>query len=333
MRFLTSLPPHYAADPHFYRNRRLLQSLPTPLLSLASAQLTGRGRGANVWLSPPGCLMFSLLLRAPAAQVPASKIVFVQYLAALALADACRAEGVLGPRAGAAVRIKWPNDIYAVMPDGERRKIGGILVNTSYGANGSDIVVGVSPLLRGLTPFLEVLTYSLRTTQDAASTCSTRPLSHRSRSSCLHPVPRTTRRPRRRWSARSRRRWRASRRSGTSSSPRAAPSRPSWTATSSSGSIRTSPPLPFLLLRPVGSCALTRTLSRPTCSDQPVTLTTVTPPRRVRIVGITLEYGLLRTVAEPTPGAGRVAAGPEYIDLQPDGNSFDLMAGLIKTKT
>ena len=64
-----------------------------------------------------------------------------------------------------------------------------------------------------------------------------------------------------------------------------------------------------------------------------MTLTTVTPPRRVRIVGITLEYGLLRTVAEPTPGAGRVAAGPEYIDLQPDGNSFDLMAGLIKTKT
>jgi len=63
-------------------------------------------------------------------------------------------------------------------------------------------------------------------------------------------------------------------------------------------------------------------------SDQLVTLTTVNPPLPVRIVGITPEHGLLRTVA----AKGRSAMGVEYIDLQPDGNSFDMLAGLIKKK-
>ncbi|EJF61872.1 hypothetical protein DICSQDRAFT_136396 [Dichomitus squalens LYAD-421 SS1] len=130
------------------KNIRLLTSLPTPLLSLASAQLTGRGRGGNVWLSPPGCLQFSLLLRAPLSALPATKIVFVQYLFALAVAEACRTDGVLGEEAGSRVRIKWPNDLYAITPDGERKKIGGILVNTSFGAGKVELVVGASSALR-----------------------------------------------------------------------------------------------------------------------------------------------------------------------------------------
>jgi biotin---protein ligase len=88
------------------------------------------------------------------------------------------------------------------------------------------------------------------------------------------------------------------------------------------------------------------------CRDQRVTLTTVDPPRPVRIVGITPDYGLLRTVPERSGlsggNVGHVGLGTatqfsryvypggeqrEYIDLQPDGNSFDLMAGLIKAKT
>ncbi|TBU46215.1 hypothetical protein BD309DRAFT_989011 [Dichomitus squalens] len=135
------------------KNIRLLTSLPTPLLSLASAQLTGRGRGGNVWLSPPGCLQFSLLLRVPLSALPATKIVFVQYLFALAVAEACRTDGVLGEEAGSRVRIKWPNDLYAITPDGERKKIGGILVNTSFGAGKVELVVGASsgPHSRRLT--------------------------------------------------------------------------------------------------------------------------------------------------------------------------------------
>lgn len=58
-------------------------------------------------------------------------------------------------------------------------------------------------------------------------------------------------------------------------------------------------------------------------------LTTVFPHKLVRICGITLDHGLLRTLPERT---GYDDDGG-YIDLQPDGNSFDLMAGLIKVKS
>ncbi len=68
--------------------------------------------------------------------------------------------------------------------------------------------------------------------------------------------------------------------------------------------------------------------------DQLVTLTTVEPPVTVRIVGITHDHGLLRTIPERTGwgSSARYGVGEEYIDLQPDGNSFDIMMGLIKAK-
>jgi len=66
-------------------------------------------------------------------------------------------------------------------------------------------------------------------------------------------------------------------------------------------------------------------------SDQLVTLTTVEPPVTVRIVGITHDHGLLRTIPERT-GWRSSERYDEYIDLQPDGNSFDFMMGLIKAK-
>jgi biotin--protein ligase len=66
------------------------------------------------------------------------------------------------------------------------------------------------------------------------------------------------------------------------------------------------------------------------CSDQLVTLTTTTPPKAVRITGITPDHGLLRTTPERT---GWPSGDEGFIDLQPDGNSFDIMAGLIKSKS
>jgi biotin---protein ligase len=45
--------------------------------------------------------------------------------------------------------------------------------------------------------------------------------------------------------------------------------------------------------------------------------------QKVKITGITTDYGLLRT--EPLEGGGT-------IDLQPDGNSFDMLQNLIKKK-
>ena len=64
--------------------------------------------------------------------------------------------------------------------------------------------------------------------------------------------------------------------------------------------------------------------------DQTVTLGTTDPPTTVRIIGITEDYGLLRTLpVTPSYWSGQ---GGTYIDLQPDGNSFDMMAGLIRAK-
>lgn len=48
-------------------------------------------------------------------------------------------------------------------------------------------------------------------------------------------------------------------------------------------------------------------------------------------MGITLDHGMLRTARVKTGQAQRYGQ-PDYIDLQPDGNSFDILAGLIKTK-
>jgi biotin---protein ligase len=62
--------------------------------------------------------------------------------------------------------------------------------------------------------------------------------------------------------------------------------------------------------------------------DQVVTLTTITSHKQVSIVGITSDYGLLRTI----PERGSYDSLDGFIDLQPDGISFDLMAGLIIKK-
>ena len=71
-------------------------------------------------------------------------------------------------------------------------------------------------------------------------------------------------------------------------------------------------------------------------------MTTITPPQRVKIVGITPDFGLLRTlpIGETSGhggwgygGYGEFHKSSQFIDLQPDGNSFDIMAGLIKYKS
>lgn len=48
-----------------HRNPKFLRALFPPILSLASKQLSGRGRGSNTWLSPPGCMLMSLSIRVP----------------------------------------------------------------------------------------------------------------------------------------------------------------------------------------------------------------------------------------------------------------------------
>jgi len=255
------------------KNTRLLSALPAPLVSIASHQLAGRGRGANIWLSPSGCLQFSLLLRVSLTEFPASKLVFVQYLFGLAVVEACREEGVLGEE-GKRARLKWPNDVYVVTNTGEKRKIGGILVNTSFSGGKVEIVIG-----SGLNVFNPPPIQSLLQLVPPQSSVSL--TMERTAAIILTKFEDL---------------W------GTFLHHR--------------GSFE-----PFLDLY----------YDRWLHSDTLVELTTVTPPQMVRIVGITSDHGLLRTMPERDGWAG--GSSGTYIDLQPDGNSFDLMAGLIKAKT
>ncbi|KAG6333494.1 hypothetical protein ID866_5597 [Astraeus odoratus] len=83
----------------------------------------------------------------PARSIRASNLVFIQYLFALAVVDACR---VLDPSGSWSerVRLKWPNDIYGEFPahqawtKSEFKKLGGILVNLSFGGGMVDIIIG-----------------------------------------------------------------------------------------------------------------------------------------------------------------------------------------------
>ncbi|KAF8752050.1 Class II aaRS and biotin synthetase [Rhizoctonia solani] len=104
----------------FDKNINLLTTLPHPVLSLATIQTAGRGRGSNVWLSPLGCLQYSLLIP---------------------ITEACR-KVMPGPE-GERVRLKWPNDIYVLEADGKtKKKIGGILITTNFMDNTMHVVIG-----------------------------------------------------------------------------------------------------------------------------------------------------------------------------------------------
>lgn len=251
------------------KNPTLLTQLPTPLLSLASHQLAGRGRGNNVWLSPSGCLQFSILLRVSLASFPANKLVFIQYLFALAVVEACKEDNVLG-KWGEGIRLKWPNDLYALVGEGEeKRKVGGVLVNTSFSGGNVDVVIGCGLNILNPPPITSISQLLPHGRKDSLSIENTAAAIMATFESM--------------WSI----------------------------FIQNRGSFE-----PFMDLY----------LERWLHSDQLVTLTTTTPHSLVRITGITPDHGLLRTMPE------RPTGGPRFFDLQPDGNSFDLMAGLIKSK-
>ncbi|KAI9704500.1 MAG: biotin holocarboxylase synthetase [Bogoriella megaspora] len=130
------------------KNIKLLSRLPQGFTFTATTQVAGRGRGNNVWVSPPGSLMFSTVLRHPLSLSSSAPVVFVQYLVALAIV-----QGITSYDRGydhVPVRLKWPNDVYALDPsatgpEANKRyvKIGGILVNSSYSGVDFTLVVGV----------------------------------------------------------------------------------------------------------------------------------------------------------------------------------------------
>ncbi|KAK0363598.1 biotin holocarboxylase synthetase [Friedmanniomyces endolithicus] len=129
------------------KNPTWLSHLPTGLTATATTQVAGRGRGTNVWVSPPGSLMFSTVLRHSLSLSTSAPVVFVQYIAALAIVAGIHSYD-RGGYARLPVKLKWPNDIYALDPtaaESEKKyvKIGGILVNSSYAGGDYTLVCGV----------------------------------------------------------------------------------------------------------------------------------------------------------------------------------------------
>ncbi|KAF1978328.1 class II aaRS and biotin synthetase [Bimuria novae-zelandiae CBS 107.79] len=126
------------------KNPSLLRNLPTGFTATARTQVAGRGRGSNVWIAPPGALMFSTIIHHSFSLTQSAPIIFVQYIAALAVV-----EGIKNYAPGyekVAVKLKWPNDIYAQIPGSPTNplvKICGILVNSSYSGTDYSLTVGI----------------------------------------------------------------------------------------------------------------------------------------------------------------------------------------------
>lgn len=86
---------------------------------LADRQTAGRGRLKRTWLSPPGCLAFSLIMRPNLTHMPS-----LLMLASLGIVYAIR--GLTGLRP----QIKWPNDILV-----NDKKVCGILIENDIRKN------------------------------------------------------------------------------------------------------------------------------------------------------------------------------------------------------
>ena len=102
------------------------------LIVWAKVQTAGRGRRGRTWVSPPGNLHMSLVLRPRCRPATAAQLGFV---AALAVADA------IGDLALAvALQCKWPNDLLA-----NGKKLAGILLETEMvaGDNPDFVVLGI----------------------------------------------------------------------------------------------------------------------------------------------------------------------------------------------
>ena len=113
--------------------RRLAEEgAPEGAVVLADSQSAGRGRRGRAWYSPPGKgLYFSLLLRPQWTGAAAA--------AALTLVAAVSTARLLRESSGAAVTIKWPNDLLA-----GTKKLGGILTEAkSEGAMLRYLLLGV----------------------------------------------------------------------------------------------------------------------------------------------------------------------------------------------
>lgn len=100
--------------------------------------------------------MFSTVIWHPISLAHSSPVVFVQYLAAMAVVQGVHAYARGYDKIG--LRLKWPNDVYAPLPDavkeGQREyvKVSGVLVNSTYSGESYGLVVGVGVNVANAAP-------------------------------------------------------------------------------------------------------------------------------------------------------------------------------------
>lgn len=162
-------------------NLSLLRQLPSGLVLAANVQVSGRGRGGNLWINPYGVLASSLILELPV-NYHHAPVVFVQYLTALSVVESLK---TLPGYEELPIRIKWPNDVYVLKPEyfGKKLtpdeaepawvKISGILVNTNVLDNNYKCIVGTGINLSNSAP-----TTSINSTITAWNTFTGGALAH-----------------------------------------------------------------------------------------------------------------------------------------------------------
>lgn len=276
-------------------NRQMRAACRPGTTLFATQQRQGRGRGGNVWLSPAGCLQFSTLVSVPLAA--GSKAVFLQYLAALALVYGV---GARFPAVRGRLRIKWPNDLYAEVRDA---RPGAVAVAVD-GAATARHYVKIGGILVSAVAEGDALA--------AVVGCGV---------NCWNDQPTTSVRAL------------VAEHAGAAAAAEVTQEACAGAALATlEAALRVWADASYTF-RPFVHAYRAAWLH----SDQTVTLPDDAAPRR--IVGVTSDYGLLRTV--PLGAAVRAAdaaawsdaAVPGAVDVQPDGNSYDMLAGLVRRKT
>lgn len=99
-------------------NKIIMESIPpNTMLHVGTIQVSGRGRGGNMWVNPKGVAASTAVVNLPLLSPITGKsisVVFFQYLGMLAL---CQAIKFYQPGCEyLPVKIKWPNDLYIMSP-------------------------------------------------------------------------------------------------------------------------------------------------------------------------------------------------------------------------
>ncbi|CEP11163.1 hypothetical protein [Parasitella parasitica] len=245
------------------KNYNFAQCLPTGLVCLATNQIAGRGRGRNSWVSQAGALQFSFVVR-HSLRLSKSPVVFIQYLIALAIVESIRT------RKGyeqVPLRLKWPNDIYADLGEEGLKKVGGLLVNSSFVQDEFLLVIGCGINLDNKHPTVSINDVIKKHNPKLRRLGREQVLAH--------------------------------------------------------ALITFEKYYMEFCEKGMGAWFLDKYYKRWLHSDKLVTLTTHND-EKARIVGITCDYGMLEAVSVDNPKV--------KFTLQPDGNSFDMLKGLIIKK-